>query len=67
MILLTKREQQVRDGILAALHNREIAYRLRISERTVKFHAGNVYLKYGIAGPPRRKRTELLAKFKVAS
>jgi DNA-binding NarL/FixJ family response regulator len=68
MILLTIREQQVRDGILACLRNKEIADRLHIVERTVKYHAVNVYKKYGITGLGKRgKRRKLRAKFKAAA
>ena len=42
---LTEREREVTELILRCLSNKEIADALRISERTVKFHVGNVFAK----------------------
>lgn len=54
-VRLTRRETQVRDGILRGLANKEIAKELYIGERTVKFHVSTLYQKYGV-----RNRTELV-------
>jgi DNA-binding NarL/FixJ family response regulator len=47
---LTRREQQIVDGVARGLRNKEIARRLRISEKTVKTHLCNVFQKLGIEG-----------------
>lgn len=43
--LLTERERQVMDGIVAGLPNKTIAYELNISPRTVEVHRANVMSK----------------------
>lgn len=45
---LSRREREVLDGLLENLSNKEIANRLNISERTVKFHVSNVLAKFGV-------------------
>lgn len=52
---LSKREQEIFDGLLENLANKEIASRLNISERTVKFHVSNVLAKFGV-----RRRADLI-------
>jgi two-component system, NarL family, response regulator YdfI len=44
---LTPREQQVLDMMSEGLGNKEIAWRLQISEHTVKFHVSSVLAKLG--------------------
>jgi len=46
---LSRREQEVLDGVIENLANKEIAQRLNISERTVKFHVSNLLSKFGVA------------------
>jgi len=53
-LALTPREQEVLDGLLKNLSNKEIAKKLRISSRTAKFHVSNVLTKYGV-----RRRADL--------
>lgn len=55
IVNLTQREIQVRDAILLGLANKEIATKLFLSVRTVKFHVSTLYEKYGV-----RNRTELV-------
>ncbi len=53
---LTAREEEVLEVLLMGKSNRQIARELFISENTVKTHARNIYLKYGVSG-----RTELIS------
>jgi len=52
---LTRREHEVLNDLLENSSNKEIARRLRISERTAKFHVSNVLAKYGV-----RRRADLI-------
>jgi len=52
---LSPREREVLQALLDNLANKEIADRLHISERTVKFHVSSVLRKYGV-----RRRTDLI-------
>jgi DNA-binding CsgD family transcriptional regulator len=45
---LTRREQEVLAGITRNLANKEIAARLNLSERTVKFHVSSLLAKFGV-------------------
>lgn len=55
---LSRREQQVFDALLENLSNKEIASRLNISERTIKFHVSNVLAKFAL-----RRRADLILHF----
>lgn len=46
---LSRREREVFPLILDGLFNKEIAVRLGISERTVKFHVSSILRKFGVA------------------
>jgi LuxR family maltose regulon positive regulatory protein len=54
---LSERELEVLSAIAAGLSNQETARRLYISERTVKWHASNIYGKLQVSN-----RTEAVAK-----
>jgi DNA-binding NarL/FixJ family response regulator len=45
---LSRREQDVLDPLLLNFSNKEIAARLSISERTVKFHVSNLLAKFQV-------------------
>jgi len=45
---LTEREREVMELLVRRLSNKEIAQVLHITERTVKFHVGNVLAKLGV-------------------
>lgn len=45
---VSRREQEILDGLLQNLSNKEIANQLNISERTVKFHVSNLLAKHGV-------------------
>ena len=47
---LTRREQQIVDGVARGLRNKEIARQLAISEKTVKSHLNNIFQKLGLEG-----------------
>ena len=52
---LSRREQEVLEVLLENLANKEIASKLNISERTVKFHVSNLLNKFGV-----RRRADLI-------
>jgi DNA-binding NarL/FixJ family response regulator len=47
-VKLTRREEEVLEGILRSLANKEIANELNLSERTVKFHVSSLLAKYKV-------------------
>ena len=47
-VKVSRREQEVLDGILQHQTNKEIAKRLNVSERTVKFHVSSLLAKFGV-------------------
>jgi DNA-binding CsgD family transcriptional regulator len=47
-VKVSRREQEVLDGVLQSLGNKEIANRLNVSERTVKFHVSSLLAKFGV-------------------
>jgi len=54
-VQLTRREEDILDGVLRNLTNKEIAASLNLTERTVKFHVSNLLSKFHVRG-----RTELV-------
>lgn len=52
---LSRREREVLDCLLENVSNKEIANKLNISERTVKFHVSKLLSKYGV-----RRRADLI-------
>jgi DNA-binding NarL/FixJ family response regulator len=52
---LSRREQEVLDSLLENLSNKEIAGKLNIAERTVKFHVSNLLSKFSV-----RRRADLI-------
>jgi DNA-binding NarL/FixJ family response regulator len=52
---LTRREKEVVQRLLDNLSNKEIANKLNISERTVKFHVSNLLQKFNV-----RRRADLI-------
>jgi len=46
---LSRRQQEVLQGVLRNLSNKEIAVLLNLSERTVKFHVSALLAKYGVS------------------
>jgi DNA-binding NarL/FixJ family response regulator len=52
---LSRRECEVLESLMLNLSNKEIASKLNISERTVKFHVSNLLAKHGV-----RRRADLI-------
>lgn len=48
-VKISPREQEVLNGILQHLANKQIASKLNVSERTVKFHVSSLLAKFGVA------------------
>lgn len=48
-VKVSRREQEVLGGVLQNLTNKEIATKLNVSERTVKFHVSSLLAKFGVA------------------
>lgn len=59
---LSIREQEIFQRIIQGMSNAEIATALYITESTVKFHAGNIFKKTGLAS-----RSELITHFKLGN
>src|SRR5205814_5884676 len=49
-VKLTRREQEVLNGVTRSLANKEIAVSLNLSERTVKFHVSSLLAKFQVRG-----------------
>src|SRR6266404_6712116 len=49
-VKLTRREQEVLNGVTRSLANKEIAVSLNLSERTVKFHVSSLLAKFRVRG-----------------
>jgi two-component system, LuxR family, response regulator FixJ len=60
--LLSPRERQVLDGLLAGYPNKTIAYDLKLSPRTVEVHRANVMTKMGATSLSELVRLALTAK-----
>lgn len=52
---LSRREREVHELLMGNLSNKEIAGRLRMTERTVKFHVSNLLTKHGV-----KRRADLI-------
>jgi DNA-binding NarL/FixJ family response regulator len=59
---LSRREREVLESLLQNLSNKEIANKLNISERTVKFHVSNLLEKHGV----RRRADLIVMRFQEA-
>lgn len=49
-VKLTRREEEVLNGVMKSLANKEIASSLNLSERTVKFHVSSLLSKFRVRG-----------------
>jgi ATP/maltotriose-dependent transcriptional regulator MalT len=57
---LSERECEVLRLLVEGLSNQQIAGRLYLSVRTIKFHTGNIYSKLGV-----KRRTEAIAQARI--
>jgi DNA-binding CsgD family transcriptional regulator len=48
-VKVSRREQEVLGGVIQNFTNKEIATKLNVSERTVKFHVSSLLAKFGVA------------------
>jgi DNA-binding CsgD family transcriptional regulator len=48
-VKVSRREQEVLDCVLQGCANKEIASKLNVAERTVKFHVSSLLAKFGVA------------------
>lgn len=55
--ILSQREKEVLEHLIAGLSNKEIADRLFVSENTIKKHVNSIYTKLGVG-----RRTQAIAK-----
>ena len=55
---ISRREREVLDLLLDNLSNKEIASKLFVSERTVKFHVSNLLSKFGV-----QRRADLIVRW----
>jgi two-component system response regulator FixJ len=60
--VLTPREREVLDGLVAGHPNKTIAYDLKISARTVEVHRANLMAKMGAGSLPELVRMALAAR-----
>lgn len=56
---LSSREDEVVDMIVKGFSNAEIASRLGVTEKTIKFHLTNIYAKKGVLSRAQLISTEL--------
>lgn len=49
-------ENRVKELLAEGLSNKEIADRVHLSVRAVKWHTGNLYVKYGLRGTADQRR-----------
>ena len=61
-VKISRREQEVLDGVLQSLANKEIASKLNVSERTVKFHVSSLLAKFGVTDRIALGREATLAR-----
>jgi DNA-binding NarL/FixJ family response regulator len=59
---LTQRQQEIAELAGQGISNKEIAYRLNLTEGSVKQHLHNIYNRLGV-----RKRTELIGAWLAAA
>jgi DNA-binding NarL/FixJ family response regulator len=66
-VKVSRREQEVLDCILQSLSNKEIASKLNVAERTVKFHVSSLLAKFGVADRVALSREASLGRMPALS
>ena len=66
-VKISRREQEVLDCILQCLSNKEIAAKLNVAERTVKFHVSSLLAKFGVADRVALSREAALGRMPALS
>ncbi len=66
-VKVSRREREVLDGILQNLANKEIASRLNLSERTVKFHVSSLLAKFGVTNRMALSREASLGRMPTSA
>jgi len=64
-VKVSRREQEVLDGVLQSLANKEIAAKLNVSERTVKFHVSSLLAKFGVTDRVALSREASLGRMPI--
>jgi DNA-binding CsgD family transcriptional regulator len=62
---ISPREQEVLVGVVQNLANKEIAARLSVSVRTVKFHVSSLLVKFGVTNRAALSREAILGRMSV--
>jgi len=66
-VKVSRREQEVLDCILQSLANKEIAAKLNVAERTVKFHVSSLLAKFGVTDRVALSREASLGRIPLSS
>jgi DNA-binding CsgD family transcriptional regulator len=66
-VKVSRREQEVLDCILLGSSNKEIASKLNVAERTVKFHVSSLLAKFGVADRVALSREASLGRMPTLS
>jgi DNA-binding CsgD family transcriptional regulator len=66
-VKVSRREQEVLDCILQSLSNKEIAGKLNVAERTVKFHVSSLLAKFGVTDRVALSREASLGRMPAIS
>ena len=66
-VKVSRREQEVLDCVLQGCANKEIASKLNVAERTVKFHVSSLLAKFGVADRVALSREASLSRLPSTS
>jgi len=66
-VKVSRREQEVLDCVLQGCSNKEIAAKLNVAERTVKFHVSSLLAKFGVADRVALSREAALGRMPALS
>jgi DNA-binding CsgD family transcriptional regulator len=66
-VKVSRREQEVLDCVLQGCSNKEIAAKLNVAERTVKFHVSSLLAKFGVSDRVALSREASLGRMPALS